>query len=173
MRVTTVGAFVDVYDIKTDSLVIKRASSNLSLEDLLSTVKKLNNGKKVVQLFDPEWIVNRTQIIGAYANALVVFDNHKSKTNILGMEMLLFAALTDQIGDAIGIAGAKSSSNFIIFSNDKSILNKLKSAVTIHSDFNPGTAEIKKKALSIGIKEGNNIDIMILQKMALSRLSSD
>lgn len=164
---------MDISDIKRETLVIKNASSKMGFEDLLTVIKKTNNDKVIVQLFDPKSILNETHVMGAYANALLVFENHTNKTKSLSMEMLLFAALTDQIEEAIDRAGAKSSSDFIFFSNKKDILPKIKDSVNFHSDFNPTPSEIKKTALSLGIKDGKNANIAILQKMALSRLSSD
>jgi len=91
--------------------------------------------------------------------------------------MLLFAAMTDQIANAIEVSGAKDNSNFIIFSNTMQNLNKAKKFVKIGTDFNASKDEIQKasRILGIGFKKNDRraINLKILEKMALSRLGSD
>ena len=99
----------------------------MKLDNLFAAVKKINHENIVMQLFDPNWVVNNTHVVGAYVNALLAFDNETNKTNSIAMEMLLFAAFTDQIGKALEIAGAKSASDFILFTNSKEALHKIMS----------------------------------------------
>jgi len=159
-------------EIKQGSLIIKIASSSLKLEGLIDIIRKANTESAVIQIFDPDAVISRLHLAGAYANASFSFKNHSNKTKSVGMEMLLFAAMTDQIGDAIETAGAKNSSKFVIFSNQKSIPGSLKKVVKIVSDFKPSALQTRKTANSMGIT-GKNTDILVLQAMALSRLTSD
>ena len=159
-------------EIKQKDLFIKVASSNLKIEDLIDIIRKTNTGSTVIQIFDPGAVISRLHIAGAYANASFSFKNHSNKTKSVGMEMLLFAAMTDQIGDAIETAGAKDSSRFIIFSNRKSLPESLKKEVKISSDFNSSALQARKTAKLMGIT-GKDVDVVVLQAMALSRLTSD
>lgn len=166
---------MDIPKLEFKDFVVKTASSKKKVDELLDSIRTLNNKNTVVQIFDNKSIVNRTHLIGAYANALIAFKNHTNKTKNMEMEMLLFAAMTDQIGRAIEIAGAKTNSKFVLFSNKKSALNKLR-YIKVISDFNPSTAIERRVAKSIGIKfdsKGKTITTTVLQKMALSRLSSN
>jgi tRNA threonylcarbamoyladenosine modification (KEOPS) complex Cgi121 subunit len=155
-------------------LVIKKTSSDLNLEALLKIIRSTNESKKIVQIFDPNSIINKIHILGAYANATVAFEDGTNKTNSLSMEMLLFSAMTFQIERAIDIAGAKSNSDFIIFSNDAKSFDKIRTHLNKQYDFSPDKSHIKKVSEKFGIDYSNKtLDESILQKIALSRLNSD
>ncbi len=163
---------MDMLGIEYKDFIMKSASSKNSIDDIIRLAKGING---TVQIFGSRHIADRTHLVGAYANALIAFKNHTNKTRSLGMEMLLFAAMTDQIEVAIEISGARSSSDFIIFAEKKEALNLLKPLLSKSRDFDPSPSHIRYVARFFGIK-GNavlDIDAMLLQKMALSRLSSD
>lgn len=164
---------MDIPKIEFKDLVIKRASSKKDIDELLDMVRSSNDRKSVVQIFDSRRIAGRMHLIGAYANALIAFNNKTNRTKSKAMEMLLFAAMTDQIEDAIAFAGAKSSSDFVVFANRKGALSKLR-AIELDKDFNPTIQSLRKAAEAAGIKAGrkrkHEIEAMVLQKMAVSRL---
>ena len=165
---------MDITKLELQDPIIKIASSKTELQQLLISLRALNTDKSVVQIFDPEKIVNKIHIIGAYANATLVFENGTNKTKSMAMEMLLFAAMTDQIETALDITGAKTNSKFILFSNDGHLLKRISELVNIEEDFNPSSKQMLSSAKAIGINANNeDMDNYLLQKMALSRLSSD
>jgi tRNA threonylcarbamoyladenosine modification (KEOPS) complex Cgi121 subunit len=164
---------MDFLDIKTNDLIIKSASSKLNLDDLLFHIRKANDNG-FVQIFDPDHVINRTHLIGAYVNSLASFNEGTNKTDGAAMEMLLFAAMTDQIDRAISIVGAKTTSDFVVFSNSTLAFNKIKPFLSVHSDFKADPSHVKKVAKALGVKtDGNDIDSFILERIALSRLGSD
>jgi tRNA threonylcarbamoyladenosine modification (KEOPS) complex Cgi121 subunit len=164
-------------ELEFKDFIAKRASSKQDMNSLLDSVKKVNKNDTVVQIFNSKRIASRTHLIGAYANALIAFKNQTNKTKSTAMEMLLFAAMTDQIGDAIEIVGAKNPSDFVIFANKKDVLNKLNKQILLGSDFKPSAAALKNAAKAAGIKvekkKVTEIEALILQKMAISRLGSN
>ena len=166
---------MDIPALEFKDFVVKRAASGKSIEQLVKFVGKLNEKNAVVQIFDSKMIANRIHLAGAYANALIVFKNHTNKTRSIAMEMLLFAAMTDQIEDAIDKVGAKSNSDFVVFSDKKAAFVKVKPVLTIKSDFEASSAHTKYVAAAFGIRgsKAELINARILQKMALSRLSSN
>ena len=165
---------MDITKLELQDPIIKIASSKTELQQLLISLRALNTDKSVVQIFDPEKIVNKIHIIGAYANATLVFENGTNKTKSMAMEMLLFAAMTDQIERALDIVGAKTNSKFILFSNNAVHSKKIAEFISIGKDFSPTSKEIAATAKNIGIDADKvDIDRYLLQKMALSRLSSD
>ncbi len=168
---------MDLSAIKVKELIIKRASAGIGIEELIDAVKKANNGKDVVQVFDPDSIVNRVHVVGAYANALLAFDNKTNKSDSIAMEMLLFAAMTNQIGKAVSAIGAKTSSDFILFSNNKNGFSKITDLLDKAVDFKPSISHIKNVARIYGLdfdgRSNKEFDAMVLEKITMSRLNSD
>jgi tRNA threonylcarbamoyladenosine modification (KEOPS) complex Cgi121 subunit len=163
------GGNLENIDASTEGIVIKEASANIGMARLLLMA---NKAKGVVQIFEPEKVINRMHLIGAYANSIQAF---KSKTNIsrkMGMEMLLFAAMTKQIGRAIDTIGARSESDFIVFANGREAYATIKPYLRNARDFKPPRRRITRIAGLYGINAGNreDIDKLVLQKMAVSRL---
>ena len=76
-------------------------------------------------------------LFAAYTNALLSFNSHSNKAKTLSMEMLLFAAMTDQIGAAIKNMGAKEGSKIVVFANGKRGFNLVKEALEDIKDFRP------------------------------------
>lgn len=152
--------------------IIKKASSSYSLDLLLKEISdmELPDGS-VVQLFDDKNIINKMHLEAAYLNAATSFKNGTNSANDLGMEMLLFAAMTNQIGDAIRICGAKSNSGFIIFASDKTAFTKASKLLSNSNKFAPSMEHITAAAKKFGISPGKEIDVMIIQKIAVSRLA--
>lgn len=155
----------------SDCVKIKVVSTKLSLNDLLSKHSKLVlKGGELVQLFNPESVINGLHLKGAYLNALTAFKNKTNRSDSLGMEMLLFASMTNQIGDAIRICGAKSNKRLVIFASSDSAYSKISKLLTGSREFRPSDKHIKSCAKAFGLDAGRNLDSLILQKMAVSRL---
>lgn len=163
---------MDVSKLNSKSFVMKRASSRLGLDELLSEIGKIKSSKICMQLFDPDYIVNKTHIVGSYSNALLAFECGTNKADSIAMEMLLFAALTDQIKSAVSKAGAKSSNDFIIFSNEARSFRTIKKYLSNVRGFEPSIDHVKKTARLLGVELGRNktVDESILERLALSRL---
>lgn len=163
--------------IEFEDLAVKRASSSTAMVELVKKVQELNKNGYVIQIFDSRIVLSSTHIVGAYLNAKIAFKNGSNKTKSIGMEMLLFAAITDQIDRALKISGAKKSSDFVLFYNKKNLSFELEKFLRIGTDFQPSISEIENAAKALGIKvdrkDRKEIDAQILQKMALSRLASD
>ncbi|MDE1870814.1 MAG: hypothetical protein KGI06_01070 [Candidatus Micrarchaeota archaeon] len=161
--------------LKLDSLIMKRASSISKLDEFLPVIKKLNGNKKFVQIFDTGSIINKAHLAGAYANAFLAFKSKTNKSGSMAIEMLLFAGMTDQIDRAIELCGAKSSSDFIIFSNSIVLYSRIVPALKSIHEFKPGQDHLKKtiKKYKIEFTGKKNLDTAILERIAISRLSSD
>ncbi len=157
-------------------IAIRHASSRCGTDLLLRNLKTLNSGASVLQVFDEKFVISRIHLIGAYANAAIAFENRTNKTESVALEMLLFAAMTDQIDEAIHVAGIKKDSEIVIFSNDKRLFRKLHDIVKLGPEFSPSAAETKRRAYAVGMqtknKKSKDIDAEILQRMALTRLTS-
>jgi tRNA threonylcarbamoyladenosine modification (KEOPS) complex Cgi121 subunit len=163
---------MDDYSPAENKFVIKIASSSIRLEKLIGELGKINTKNNVVQIFDPKKVVNKTHLLGAYLNALQSFKNKSNISNSLGIEMLLFAAMTRQINDGIAKIGAKSPNGFIVFADSKASYLKIKKFLNEEEEFNPKISEQMKVAKGFGINQEKELDQFLLQKIAMSRLES-
>ncbi len=141
--------------------VLVVSSSKLSINELLD---KISSKDGVVQLFDEKAIACKEHLDFAYLNAVKIQQRGESRTKSVAMEMLLCAAMTSQIGDAIEKAGAKSGRPFIVFSDSKKAYAKISKYLVKPVEFNPGR-EVKARLIRIGIKSGNVEDL--IQEIAL------
>ena len=121
----------------------------------------------VAQIFDPKRVISRTHLIGAYLNALYSFSERRNIAKNASTEMLLFAAMTRKITDAITLIGAKSSSDFILFCSDLAVSKKVAGLLSPSREFRPAKPRSSSASHFIGIE---NDDEAVLQRMALSRL---
>jgi tRNA threonylcarbamoyladenosine modification (KEOPS) complex Cgi121 subunit len=154
-----------------EKFLIKVASSRATIEELLLEIAKINRDKEaVVQIFDPGRVINRTHLAGAYINAVEAF---KGKTNISksrGLEMLLFASMTNQINDAIKLVGAKDSKEFVLFANNSAAFGRVSHLLKSSKEFTRSKRGQLEAAARFGIYAKGDLDKFILQKMAISRL---
>jgi len=158
----------EIYDKKRlDGTVIRASSSKLGAVELLERLKRAGRSG-VVQAFDADSVINRTHLVGAYLNAVAAFKEHRNIAKNMSMEMLLFAAMTTQIEDAIKLVGIKSTSNFILFANNQRAFEKVNEVLTGEKNFLPTKKHIKDAAVLFDIH--SDYDKNILSKMALSRL---
>lgn len=154
------------------TVVIKRCSSRLSLDGLLSVIGKANEAQCVAQVFDPEMVINRTHLLGAYLNAINSFDSGNNAAKNVGMEMLLFAAMTRQISDAIKLVGAKSSKDFILFACDDKTMMRMKKCISRSEDavFTGKHVEQLLRNYKVIVPKGGDAEQFLLQKMTMSAL---
>ncbi len=148
-------------------VVILKASSHLDITELHSAIQKKVGTHGVAQIFDPKCVISRTHLIGAYLNALYSFGERRNIAKNASTEMLLFAAMTRKITDAITLIGAKSSSDFILFCSDQAVFKKMAGLLTSSKEFRPAKPRSSSASHFIGIE---NDDEAVLQRMALSRL---
>jgi tRNA threonylcarbamoyladenosine modification (KEOPS) complex Cgi121 subunit len=159
--------------IKVESLIVKEAYPKTGIVGLLDQVNKANKTKgNTVQVFDYNSVINKTHLFAAYINAIMSFDSHFNKAKNMPMEMLLFAAMTDQIGAAIEMVGAKNDSKIIMFANGKKGFDCIRNLLKDVRDFKPSVQHMQKALGKFGIKGARDTDRLILQKMAMSRLKS-
>ncbi len=161
------------------NLIIRQASTSLSIKSLIAKIHMLSNSsgsKGVVQLFDPESILDKSHLIAAYLNALETFNENNNSSKSMAMEMLLFASFTRQIDRAVMFAGAKDSKLFIFFSDSKQLYRKIKPLLNTDSDFIPNIDHIVKCAKKLGINISKTQDSMetahmlLFQKIAVSKI---
>jgi tRNA threonylcarbamoyladenosine modification (KEOPS) complex Cgi121 subunit len=168
------SAYMELAELRLNGLIIKRASSKLDMDELLSVIGSINSNRGFIQVFDPKSTINKTHLIGAYVNSVLAFADKANKTKSIAMEMLLFAAMTDQIDKAVSIIGAKKESDIIVFSNNKSSFGRLANHLIKQSEFRPDATHIRSCARLFGIKSTyDNIDSLVLQRIALSRMELD
>ena len=151
-------------------VVIKIALAKEPLQKLLQEIGKINSSKTTIQLFDPGRVINRMHLVASYVNAVEAFKNKSNISRNLYMEMLLFAAMTSQINEAIEMVGAKSSKEFIVFANDSASYKKIIGSINPIRDFKPSKKEEIVVAKLFGIKSKEDLDQFMLQKIAISRL---
>ncbi len=151
--------------------ILKEASSHLELEDLLVKIAQFNKTDSiVVQIFNQHTVISRAHLLGAYVNAKMAFKEKRNVSSSIAVEMLLYAAMTRQIGDAIKMMGAKSNKGFVLFASSQAALSKLKDKIKIGGDFNPSKAKSLEIAKKFGITQKEDLDDFVLQKMALALL---
>ncbi|HVC58436.1 MAG TPA: KEOPS complex subunit Cgi121 [Candidatus Acidoferrales bacterium] len=112
-------------DRDTDSCIIVISSSAKSIDMTVDAVKEANKEGGVLQVFDPAHVQSERQLLAAYLNARARFRSKTNRTRSVANEMLLFVALTNQLGTAIERAGAKSNDSFVVFADTKSSYYKL------------------------------------------------
>jgi len=157
-------------NIDGSAFVIKQAAYKTTKEMLLECVSKANQADgTVVQVFDSNTVANRTHLIGAYINSMSSFSDHSNKTKSPSMEMLLFAAMTDQIEEAIDSVGIKEGP-ITVFSNNKAGFEKIKPMLKDIREFEPSKQHTTKVLTKLGIRSKEDADKLLLQRMALSRL---
>jgi len=67
------------------------------------------------QTFDPEAIVSARQLLVAGYSAKKAFGEERATANTLANELLLHAAATRQVGEAIKRVGVKKAPEFVLF----------------------------------------------------------
>ncbi len=121
--------------------VVKEALP-IDVNKLVDCVTRISDETCAVQVFDSAAIASKTHVLGAYLNALLTFKNHTNRAKSIGMEMLLFVALTDQIHSALEIAGAKPGSKVVAFASSEEAFSKIAPMLESVVAFDPGRAHL-------------------------------
>jgi tRNA threonylcarbamoyladenosine modification (KEOPS) complex Cgi121 subunit len=157
--------------IKFENLILKEASPKEGIASLFDRMNQLNKTKgNIIQAFDYDSVINKTHLFAAYINALMAFGSHSNKAKSASMEMLLFAAMTDQIGTAIETVGARGNSRILIFANSEKGFDGIRDLLKEIKEFKPDAQHTAQALKKFGIKNTRSMDRSILQKMAMSRL---
>ncbi|MGC8669850.1 MAG: KEOPS complex subunit Cgi121 [Candidatus Micrarchaeia archaeon] len=151
--------------LNDDRIIIKKCETlpESRLNELIKKAKELSSKKEFLQLFDARSILNRKHLIFAYANAVISTIEKRGKANSVRVEMMRFAALTNQISTAIQICGAKDGP-FIIFSNSIQAYNSIKKDLSNPVDFE---GENKQAYKLLKVKDFDSL----AEKMSLLNLS--
>ncbi len=161
---------MDAEDIGAENLIIRSCSSALGISQLVRILSKHQSKRVAIQLFDYGSIANRTHLVGAYINARLAVSGCRNMSKSLSMEMLLFAAMTKQITEAIERVGAKSPKRFVLFSNDVSAYREIKKYMKSDTEFK-ATRKHEISAVSrLGVKPNGSVSEALLQAMAVARL---
>ena len=134
------------------SSIIRLASSKNDLKELLPVLNSACSGLSFCQVFDPLAIIDEAHLQLAYLNAKAAFEEDRNMSKSMQIEMLLFAAMTRQINEAIRIAGAKSSKKMLLFCSDKKTFDKIKPNFYAFEEFRPSPAHSKSAMAALGIK---------------------
>jgi tRNA threonylcarbamoyladenosine modification (KEOPS) complex Cgi121 subunit len=156
--------------VKGLSKAVIREALPVDLKKLIDRAIGISDGKRVVQVFDSSAIASRTHVLGAYLNALLAFKNHTNRAKSIGMEMLLFVSLTDQIDRALEIAGAKPDSKVVVFASGAEAFSKIAPMLKGVADFDPGSVHQKAAFRKLNVRSTGDAHDGILQAMAVSRL---
>ena len=160
---------MDMANPDVSCVVIRLVSLNIGLKDFFEEVRSRNE-RNVVQLFDPEMIVNGVHVFGAYLNARQSFREGSNISKSPGTEMLLFAAMTRQIGDAIKLVGVKTNENALLFAT-KQGYGGIKKYIKYGKAFSPSKKHKAEAAMRLGIDIKLDLDIAVLNRMSSVRLS--
>jgi tRNA threonylcarbamoyladenosine modification (KEOPS) complex Cgi121 subunit len=152
------------------NFIIKEAKLKVSLNSLIKQLATLNHFKTVIQVFDPDCIVNQSHLLGAYMDAELAFKSGSNISKTAATEMLLFLAMTNQIDAAIKKAGAKPGKSIIVFANSFAAYKKIKPVLCDEKDFDSSKSEMLSKARKLGIKISGDLDASIFEEMAASKL---
>lgn len=164
-----------IRDIDTKKLFVMRGSSSLKLKMLLGLVETEGKAGHVVQVFDPDAVISADHLFAAYLNAKTAFKNRSNISDRIGMEMLLFTAMTRQVREAIARAGAKSSRSFILFTDSRKALDDIgKEAKLSRADFDSRHVRDAEKAYGMQADPSNPAALTrsILVRMMSSRLTA-
>ncbi|MGC8652052.1 MAG: KEOPS complex subunit Cgi121 [Candidatus Micrarchaeia archaeon] len=144
--------------------IIKKCSPKAGVEDIIRKAKQLSVGSTVVQLFDASSVFSRDHLLFAYANAILATIEKRNKSNSVAMEMMLYAALTLQIGEAVEIIGAKNGSSAVLFSNSSEAYGSIKQMLGVTEELSGTNRGALEK---LGAKDFDDI----LDKMSLLSIS--
>jgi tRNA threonylcarbamoyladenosine modification (KEOPS) complex Cgi121 subunit len=169
-KLATQIAIMDALAVDTTRLIVRLCSSNLGAEELLARINGSKGKNIVAQLFDYGAVINSTHLLGAYLNAVTAMDSGTCISNSVSMEMLLFAAMTKQISDAIDRIGIKSGDKFVFFSNDMKTYNKFKEALKTDSELKTTRSHELAAASRLRVKLNGSASESVLQAMAMARL---
>lgn len=158
-----------MHDLSAVKADIRLASSDAPIDDLLRFVEQANKGTTVFQLFDYGSVINESHLYAAYLNTILSFEDSTNIASKPYMEMLLFVAMTKQIGDAIRTAGIRNTDAFVVFSTDSRVTREFGRIARLER-FVPRQSHVNRAARRFRLRLRKSINQDILMSMALSRL---
>lgn len=159
------------WENSANAFIIKETSSKFRIDELLKITAEISGTKgSTVQIFNPDMIIDEMHLAGAYTNAVAVFKSYTNISKNVATEMMLFAAMTRQINDAIKLVGAKSNKRFILFASNKVAYLRTKKYLSAIKEYKKSGKRSITIAKKFGIDAKKDLDLFVLQKMAVSRL---
>jgi tRNA threonylcarbamoyladenosine modification (KEOPS) complex Cgi121 subunit len=110
---------------------------DITIADIAGCAARASAGPNAVQFFDAYSVASREHLLGAYVDALSAFKNGTNMTAGVGTEMLLSAALTDEMPAAVKLVGANPEYEVVVFASSKKAFLSIKQMLRLHSDFRP------------------------------------
>ncbi|MGC8567959.1 MAG: hypothetical protein ACP5RP_01135 [Candidatus Micrarchaeia archaeon] len=153
----------EIIKLQSQDFRIFRASSKLVLNDIFSIIDRINNETEhkskaeVLQVFNPNSIINRFHITSSYMNAVFAEKEHRLGIRSMSFGIIIFAALERQLSAAIEKVGAKDPGKLLVFSN----IQDLKYDCLFYKieDFNPDLKHMIKAAKRMHIQAGREDEI--------------
>ncbi len=156
-------------DLNASNSVIKAAASGASVEEVLGFVELENSKKRLFQVFGYDSVMGEAHLKAAYVNTLLAFDDKSNIAKERHIEMLLFAAMTRQIGDAIRVCGIKSTRGFVAFSDNAESMRRFGKIAKL-ARFAGTREHAMEAARRLGFRGRIPDEHEILARMAQSRL---
>lgn len=151
------------------ALLLREVSLNVGLDSFLAAMRRAYTRGEIVQAFNPSSIVNRNHVLGACLNALISFREHTNVSRSVGTELLLFAAMTKQIGDAIKIVGARDKNHVLLLASKRGYVH-MKRYIAGEKEFEVSRMHEIRAARLLGIRGFEDIDLAVLNRMSAVRL---
>ncbi|MDE1824567.1 MAG: hypothetical protein KGH74_04705 [Candidatus Micrarchaeota archaeon] len=126
-------------------------SSAVEPQRLLNEARKLSRGNSFILLLDKRRGIE-DRLLPAYLNAYLRHRERSMRSESLQIEVLLFAAMTMQIGSAIKSHGIRNQKGFIIFTNRKQLLKRMRKKFPIKLS--------KELKLSLGSEESGRMAVL-------------
>ena len=154
---------------RPDMQSITKCSVVSTKEKLFERLSALQAKGNAVQLFNADAVIDELHLNAAYENAMRAFEEGTNIARNVAVEMLLFAAFTTQIGEAVKLAGFGGGSA-VLFSADGNGAKLLDKLVAPEGELGtkPNPAAIRRYGMEEISPE--KIDLEILTRMAESRL---
>ena len=151
-------------------VVIVEASLSVPLAKLFEEIKKLNGRSSVLQVFDADSIVSKEHLLCAYINSCRTFEEKTNIASTLGLEMLLFAAMSRQITESLKRVGAVDGKRVVVFTNNPKGLDRISGYLGGVRDFSPTRRTSLIAAKRLGIRGTDSKSV--ISAVALSRIGS-
>jgi tRNA threonylcarbamoyladenosine modification (KEOPS) complex Cgi121 subunit len=120
-----------------------------------NNLKPVSKGNIFITFIDYDKVPSFDYLRAAYINALMSFAEKRNTARNFGVEFMLFAAMTDQISEAIEKIAPKPGRPFVVVTNSVKLLKDAEKQCKL--------SELKPKSKGLDIAE-------LLKKMSMSRL---
>ncbi len=157
-------------DLNASGIVIKTATSDANVDEVLEFVELGNSKGKLFQVFSYDSVISETHLKAAYVNTLLAFEDKSNIASRPHIEVLLFAAMTKQIGDAIRAVGIKSTKRFVALSDNAESMRRFGSVAKL-SRFSIDQEHSMEASRRLGFSGSVPDEHAILTRMAQSRLN--